>query len=145
MLDRTPTWIATPTGYLMVLRDGAKPLAELTELARQENLPSASFTGIGFLSEVTFGFYDFARKTYDPGSFRDVELITMVGTIAWQDGAPSIHAHGVVGDKSFATHGGHMLDMTVGTGSMEITILVHDRRLEREVDPGIQANVLNLR
>lgn len=145
MSDPIPTYIATPTGHLMVLREGAKPLDELAKLATAENLPSASFTAMGFLGEVTFGFYDFARKTYDPGSFRDVELIAMVGTIAWQDGAPSIHAHGVVGTKDFTTRGGHLLDMTVGTGSMEITVLAHDRRLERAVDPGIQANILSLR
>jgi len=31
-----------------------------------------------------------------------------------------------------------------GTGSAEITVIVHDRKLERKVDPEIGANVLKL-
>jgi hypothetical protein len=32
----------------------------------------------------------------------------------------------------------------VGTGSMEITLIVHQKRLERAVDPCIGANVLGI-
>ena len=43
---------------------------------------------MGFLSEVTFGFYDFGKKAFDPKTFRLVELANMTGTIAWQNGNP---------------------------------------------------------
>lgn len=40
--------------------------------------------------------------------------------------------------------GGHLLGLTVGTGSSEITVILHPQRLERFVDPAIMANVLGL-
>jgi predicted DNA-binding protein with PD1-like motif len=136
--------IKTSSGYLMVLREGDDVFARLEELAERERIASASFVGMGFLAEVTFGFYDFGKKAFDPKSFRQVELTNMTGTIAWQNGKPSIHAHGVVAGSDFAAVGGHLLALEVGTGSLEITIVVHPARLERIVDPVIQANVLQL-
>ncbi|AKT40972.1 PPC domain-containing DNA-binding protein [Chondromyces crocatus] len=135
-------YIRTPTGYLMVLRRGDDVLAHLERLAVLEQIPGASFSGFGFVN-ATFGFYDFARKTFDPRSFRDTELASMNGSIAWKDGVPVIHAHAVVTDRDFAAHGGHLLGLEVGTGSVEITILLHDQRLGRAVDPAIGANVMH--
>ncbi len=137
-------YIKTPTGYLMVLRNGDKVIAHLQRLAVVENIPSASFVGIGFMREATFGFYDFARKEFDPKTFDNVEMATMTGTIAWKEGKPSVHAHGMVTGASFVASGGHLLDLTVGTGSSEITIVLHPDRLDRFVDPAISANVLGL-
>jgi len=128
----------------MVLRRRADVHAELMTLAKQEDLPSASFVGMGFPSRVTFGFYDFDRKVYDPRTFENVELVTMTGTIAWQNGKPSLHAHGVISGADFAASGGHLLELEVGTGSMELTIITHEQRLEREIEPSIQANILRL-
>jgi hypothetical protein len=147
--DAAPTdlagkYVRTPTGYLMVLRHGDNVIAHLERLAVLEKIPSASFVGIGFMREATFGFYDFARKQFDPRTFRNVELANMTGTIAWKEGRPSIHAHGIVTDGTFMGSGGHLLGMTVGTGSSEITVVLHPDRLDRFVDPEIGANVLGL-
>jgi predicted DNA-binding protein with PD1-like motif len=137
-------YIKTKAGFLMVLRHRDDVLGRLSELAEAEQLASASFVGMGFVHRATFGFYDFGKKAFDPKTFYDTELASMTGTIAWQNGKPSIHAHGVVSDASFAAVGGHVLELEVGTGSLEITITAHDQKLEREIDPGIQANILGL-
>lgn len=137
-------YMKTPTGYLMVLRHGDNVLQNLEQLARDEHIPAASFVGIGFMSEATFGFYDFGRKQFDPKTFRNVEMANMTGSIAWKEGKPSIHAHGTVTDGTFHGAGGHLLGLTVGTGSCEITVTVYPQRLERFTDPEIQANVLGL-
>ena len=47
-------------------------------------------------------------------------------------------------DGSFVGAGGHLLGLIVGTGSCEITVMLHPQRLERFVDPAIGANVLAL-
>jgi predicted DNA-binding protein with PD1-like motif len=141
----TPTrYVKTPTGYLMVLRRGDDVIASIEKLADAEKIPSASLTGIGFLSDVTFGFYDFGKKQFDPKPFKDVEMAGMTGSIAWKDGKPSVHAHATVAGRDFAAAGGHVLSATVGTGSVEITVIAHDKRLERKVDPDVGANVLQL-
>ncbi|MDF2381270.1 DNA-binding protein [Nostoc ellipsosporum NOK] len=133
----------TPTGYLMVLRQGDSILQHLEKFAMDENIPSANFTGMGFVN-VTFGFFDAKTKQYNPKEFRDVEMSGMLGSIAWQKGKPSIHTHGVVTGRDFVAYGGHILSCTVGTGSLEIAITVHNKRLERERDEQLGANVLSI-
>lgn len=132
-----------PSGYLMVLTQGDSIFAELEQLALAENLPSANFTGMGFVN-IQFGYFDFKEKKYHPKNFDKVELASMHGTIAWQQGKVSIHAHGVVGDENFTARAGHILGAAVSTGSVEILITPHDKKLERIKDEALGANVLSL-
>ena len=143
MADASKT-VRTPTGHLMVLTEGDDLFAQLTALAQRDNIPSASFTGFGFAGKVSFGFYNFDKRDYDPGSFENREMTGIVGTLAWKDGKPSIHAHGVGGGPDFAVVGGHLLALEVGRGSLEVTITVHDKRLERTEEASIGANILRL-
>lgn len=134
----------TSTGFLMVLRENDDVLAQIENLAKTENIPSASFTGIGFAREATFGFYDFQAKKFNPKTFKKVEMGSLTGSIAWNEKGPSIHVHGVATDDKFDAYGGHLLSLHVGTGSMEIYITVHDKKLERKIEQPLNANVLQL-
>jgi predicted DNA-binding protein with PD1-like motif len=134
----------TTSGFLMVLTEGDDLFAELTALANAEQVPSASFTAFGFAGTVTFGFFDFERRTYTPGEFSEREMTGINGTLAWKDGQPSIHAHGVGGGPDFSVVGGHLLALTVGRGSLEVTVSVHPQRLERREEASIGANILRL-
>lgn len=136
-------YIKVPAGYLMVLRQGDNVLASIEQLAVTEQLPSASFTGMGFVN-ATFGFFNFDKKAYEPKTFTGVELASMNGSIAWQAGKVSLHTHGVVTDKEFKSYGGHMLEAVVGTGSVEIMVIVHDKPLDRIMEQPLGANVLSL-
>lgn len=137
-------YIKTPTGFLMVLTRGDDVLAILEELASREHVPSATFIGLGFAARAKFGFFDFKLKSYEPKEFFEVEIANLSGTIAWEDGRPSIHAHGTATDSEFKAVGGHLLELEVGTGSMELTILVRDTRLTRKTDPSVGGRVLQL-
>ena len=139
-----PRYTKTPTGYLMVLRQGDDIIARIEQLAERENIPSASITGIGFTRDITFGFYDFARKEFAPRTFHDMEIAGMTGSVAWKDGKPSVHLHASAAGRDFNSVGGHVLKAEVGTGSAEITLITHDKKLERKVDPGLGVNVLQL-
>lgn len=134
----------TPTGFLMVLRQGDNVLEHIENLAKTENIPSASFSGIGFASEVTFGFYDFNAKKFNPKTFKKVEMGSLTGSVAWNEKGPSIHVHGVATDEKFNAYGGHILSLHVGTGSMEIYITGNDQKLERKIEQPLNANVLQL-
>lgn len=136
-----PRYTKVEAGYLMVLREGDTIIQELEKFAVTENIPSANFTGMGFVN-MTFGFYDFEAKKFNPKEFTDVEMASMHGTIAWQDGKPFVHAHGTVTDSEFKAYGGHILSGTVGTGSVEIFIIVHDKKFERIKEKALSANVL---
>jgi predicted DNA-binding protein with PD1-like motif len=137
-------YIPTPTGFLMVLRQGDDVFARLAALMEQESIPSAVISGFGFARMATFGFFDFQKKEYRPKTMETLELTNITGTLAWKEGKPAIHAHGVAGDESFRTFGGHLLALEVGRGSLEICVTVIPARLERAVDQDIGANVLRL-
>jgi len=136
-----PRYTKVPSGYLMVLRQGDNIFQEIETLTQKENIPSANFTGMGFVT-MTFGFYDFKKKKYDPKEFRNMELTGMQGSIAWQKEKVSIHAHGTVTGKDFKAYGGHILSGIVSTGSLEIMVTVHDKQLERVKEEKLGANVL---
>lgn len=135
-------YIKTPTGYLMVLRQGQLVIPQIEKIASAEKIPSATFSGLGFV-EATFGYWDAKKRIFRPKKLRG-ELASLNGSIAWKEGKPSIHAHGVVTGRDFKAYGGHILDLVVGTGSVEVSILVNPQRLQRTVDPALGANVLQI-
>jgi len=137
-------YIKTATGYLMVLREGDNVIHAIENLAKQEKIPSANFTGIGFAEQATFGFYDFKQKRFNPKTLSKVEMGSLTGSVGWDGEKPSIHAHGIATDDRFNAYGGHLLSLKVGTGSMEIYITVNSERLERKVEQPLNANVLQL-
>lgn len=136
--------IKTPTGFLLVLRQGDDVMARLEDLMRDEDIPSAWIQGFGFVSHARLGFFDFERGDYDPGEFEQIEITSMTGTLAWKNGKPAIHAHASGGDRGFGVIGGHVLGLVVGRGSFEINVTVLATRLERRLEPEIGANVLQL-
>jgi predicted DNA-binding protein with PD1-like motif len=139
-----PKYIKVPSGYLMVLREGDDVFAELEKLAEMEKVPSASLSGFGFVN-AKFGFFNFNTKQYDPKEFTKVELTSLTGSIAWKDGKPSLHCHGTVAGSDFKVYGGHLLGAQVSTGSVEITITVFDKQLQRLTEDPPGANVLQLK
>lgn len=134
----------TASGYLMVLRESDDVIAAIENLAKHERVPSANFTGIGFASRVTFGFYDFKEKKFNPKTFNRVEMGSITGSIAWSNSKPSIHIHGIATDEKFNAFGGHILALFVGTGSMEVYINLNTQKLERKIEQPLNANVLQL-
>ena len=134
-------YVKVPTGYLMVLTEADSIFSHLEAFAIQEKVPSANFTAMGFV-DITFGFFNSSTKEYEPREFKNVELASMQGSLAWQKGKPSIHAHGVVGGKDFQAFGGHVLSGIVGKGSLEVMITTHDKRLERKFNEQLGANIL---
>ena len=133
-----------PSGYLMVLTEADSIFSHLENFAVQEKIPSANFTAMGFV-DITFGFFNSSTKEYEPREFKNVELASMQGTLAWQKGKPSIHAHGVACGKDFQAYGGHILSGTVGKGSLEIMITVHNKRFERVLNEELGANILEIK
>jgi len=136
--------IAVPNGFLMVFRQGDDVYPCIEAIMREERIPSASMAGFGFVAEARFGYFNFERGDYDAQTFRELEITGLIGTLAWKDGKPSIHAHATGGDRQFRMAGGHVLGLVVGRGSFELSVAVHPQRLERRLEPDIGANVLQL-
>lgn len=137
-------YVPTPTGYLMVLRQGDDAFARLSSLMREEAISSATILGFGFAGSVTFGFFDFETGNFRPRTMENLELTNLTGSLAWKDGEPSIHAHATGSDYSFKAFGGHLLALQIGRGSLELSVTLMPMHLERRLDPAIGANVLQL-
>lgn len=142
--DTAIRYIKVPAGYLMVLKQNDNVFEEIEKMAVKENISSANLNGMGFVN-VEFGYFNFKKKKYTPKKFDNAELASMQGSIAWQNGKPSLHIHGVTGDKHFKANAGHILSAYVSTGTLEITVTVHDKKLERKKDEALGANVLMLK
>lgn len=136
--------IPVPGGFLMVLRQGDDLFEHLNRLMSEADIPSASVRGFGFAGSIRFGFFDFSRRDYDPRDFTDMEVTGLTGTLAWKDGRTAVHAHATAAGRDFQAVSGHLLALTVGRGSFELTITVHGQRLERHFEENIGADVLRL-
>lgn len=139
----TTSYRKTDTGFIMVLSEGDDVLGSIEALAEKESIGGATFTGMGFI-EATFGFFNSKNKEYEPKEFPPMELASLTGTIARENGKPSLHAHGLVSGKDFSAHGGHLLKGTVGKGTLEVTVFTHGTELVRKEDPKLGAKAIEL-
>ncbi len=99
----------------MVRFDAREDLFEaLTAFARRHAIRAGSLVqGIGMLSKATIGYWDGTR--YVPEEIAvPHELIALHGSIAEEDGAPSLHLHAALGGPDHLVIGGHLLHATVG-------------------------------
>jgi uncharacterized protein len=138
-------YVKTPTGYLMVLKPGDDVSAHLSELAEREKILGGSVSGIGFLEEVKFAYFDVQTKEYISKTYNDVELTNLTGSLAWKEGKPSLHIHGTVAGRDYQAFGGHILDSRVGRGTLELYVTVFDKALDRIFDTEINANTLKIK
>ncbi len=138
-------YVKTPTGYLLVLKPGDDVSAHLSELAEREKIPGGSVSGIGFLEEVKFAYFDVQTKEYIAKTYNDVELTNLTGSLAWKEGKPSLHIHGTVAGRDYQAYGGHILDCRVGRGTLELYVTVFDKPLDRVFDTEINANTLKVK
>ncbi|WPU66710.1 PPC domain-containing DNA-binding protein [Peredibacter starrii] len=141
LLVSCSTMNRTKTGYILVLKEGDNVFKTVEEFVKKQEIQGATMFGTGFV-KVKFGYFKAEEKKYDEREMPPMELASFTGTIAWEGKEPSIHAHGVVSGEDFMAYGGHILDATVGKGTMEITILDHGQKLKRKEDKQLGAKVL---
>src|SRR5437588_7186050 len=80
----------------------------LLRFATENGLRGAHITSIGAFSEVTLGFFDRKKKSYQEIPVKEqVEVLSFAGNIAEKDGNPMLHAHVVVVKPDGSAHGQH--------------------------------------
>ncbi|HYY75335.1 MAG TPA: PPC domain-containing DNA-binding protein [Gaiellaceae bacterium] len=123
------------TSHLLVFESGDEVVSTLEAFAREHELTAARFTAIGAFSELTLGYFDWERKTYEEIPLADqVEVLTLAGDIALKGGEPSVHAHVVVGKRDGSAHGGHLLGARVRP-TLELVLVESPGHLRKEHDP----------
>jgi predicted DNA-binding protein with PD1-like motif len=125
-----------PKTYALIFDKGDEVVGELTAFfAMAHNLVGAHFTAIGAFSDVTLGYFDRTRKDYTKIPVREqVEVLSLVGDVARQQGEPKVHAHVVIGKADGTAHGGHLLAARVWP-TLELVLTESARTLARRSDP----------
>jgi predicted DNA-binding protein with PD1-like motif len=120
--------------FVVALEIGEEVVSTITELARELDLRGSSMTGIGAFQRVQLGWLD-----YEGGGFREnlvdeqVELLSLVGNIADEEGKPHLHAHVVVARHDATTRGGHLVEAVVRP-TLELVIVESPEHLQRRHD-----------
>lgn len=108
----------------LVLQRGEELIATLTDYAKVQNLIGAWLqSGIGGAGKVTLSFYDLDKHEYIDRTFDEpLEILSLQGNLAWVDGEPFWHIHGVFGRRDYSTVGGHVKQLDIAlTGELSIT------------------------
>lgn len=125
-----------PKTFVLILQTGDELAAGLAQFAEEQKLTDASFTAIGGLSSVRLAWFSWESKKYVPSVTLDeqVELLSLIGDVALQDGKSVVHAHAVIGKSDGTAHGGHLLEARVRP-TCELVLTESPARLQKFVDP----------
>jgi predicted DNA-binding protein with PD1-like motif len=125
---------------VLVLDAGEEAFTAISAFANATRLDAASLSAIGAFECVTVGWFDLAKRTYEPIEIDgQCEVLSLLGDVAkGDDGKPSLHMHAVLGMSDGACRGGHFLKGIVRP-TLEITIVETPARLRRRKrpEPGI--------
>jgi uncharacterized protein len=119
----------------LIFDTGEDPVAGLERYAAQNGLDASRFTAIGAFSEVVLGYFDWEKKDYERIEVKEqVEVLSLIGDIALQDGKPKVHAHVVLGRRDGSARGGHLLQARVRP-TLELILTESPTHLKRQYDP----------
>lgn len=121
-------------GTVLVFDSGDEVISTLTKFAREHRISAAHFTAIGAFSDADIGYFDWKKKDYLKNQVDEqVEVVSLIGDIALDDGNPKVHAHVVVGKKNGTTMGGHLLEAHVRP-TLELVLQDSAEQLKRKFD-----------
>jgi predicted DNA-binding protein with PD1-like motif len=131
--------------WILVLAPGEEAKETITEFAKKEKIRAASFVALGAFSRAVIGYFDWEEKKYMPIPVNSqVEVITLVGDIAEDEkGAPSLHAHTVLGQPDGSTRGGHLIEGYVRP-TLEITLTETPAHLVRKKRPELGLALIDI-
>ena len=102
---------------------------------RDQGLVAGRVTAVGGFAEAEVGWFD--RHTNDYRRIpvtEQVEVLSLLGDVATQDGRPALHAHTVLGRADGSTVGGHLLRGRVWP-TLEVIVSEVAPELAKRVDP----------
>ncbi len=125
-----------PKTFVLIFATGDEISSALSEFASEQNLADSSFKAIGALSHATMGWFDWETKKYQVAADlnEQVELLSLIGDIAVEDGKPKVHAHMVVARKDGTAYGGHLLGAHVRP-TCELVLTESPTHLQKRIDP----------
>jgi predicted DNA-binding protein with PD1-like motif len=125
-----------PRRFAVIFETGDELFEGLGAFVKRVGVESASLTAIGALASVRLAWFDWEAKKYRVSVELEeqVELVSLVGDVAENDGKPEVHAHVVVARSTGDALGGH-LRRAVVRPTCEVVITETEERLRKRVDP----------
>jgi hypothetical protein len=125
-----------PKTYALIFETGDELATGLNRFASEHKLAGSSFKAIGAFSSVKLAWFNWQTKKYQPAVVFDeqVELLSLVGDIALNDGKPQVHAHVVVGKSDGTAHGGHLVEAYVRP-TCEVILTESLQHMQKQIDP----------
>ncbi len=120
--------------YAIVFDKGDEVVEGLLSFAREKKVQASHFTAIGALSDITLGYFNWTKKTFDRVSIQEqVEVLSLMGNIVFDNGDPRLHAHVVIGKSDGTAHGGHLMEWHVRP-IPEVILVESPSHLHRKMD-----------
>ena len=125
-----------PRSYVLIFNSGDEVATGLKDFATKQNLADASFKAIGALGSVKLAWFNPETKKYQISVDlkEQVELLSLIGDVAQNEGEPMVHSHVVVGRSDGTTAGGHLLEAVVRP-TCEVFLTESPVHLSKAVDP----------
>ena len=134
MRSKLLTQSAAAKTWMLVFDDDDDVLPTLLAFAREQRIAGGSVMGLGGFHDVTLAFFDLQKKAYMPIPIHEqVEVMSLLGNIAQQQGETKLHIHCIVGKRDGSAHGGHLLAARVRP-TLELMVTDIGGSLERAVD-----------
>jgi uncharacterized protein len=121
--------------FVLVFAKGDEAMAGLHSFARGHGITAARFTAIGAFSDAKLGYFDRERKEYAEIHVREqVEVLSLLGDVAVENGEARVHAHVVLGRSDGSALGGHLLEAHVWP-TLEVVLDESPAHLRKRSDP----------
>lgn len=121
--------------FVLVFETGDEVMEELASWSSDTGTTTASFTGIGALSEAEVGFFNSKIKGYARMPvLEQTEVLSIIGNISLAEGRPRVHAHVVLSRQDGSAIGGHLFSARVRP-TLEVFLTVSPGDLTRTDDP----------
>jgi uncharacterized protein len=120
--------------YAVVFDKGDEVKEGLTRFAEEQRLGASQVTAIGAFQDAVLGYFDRAQKEYTKIAVHEqVEVLSLLGDVVIDEGAPSVHAHVVLGRSDGTTMGGHLLEAHVWP-TLEVIVTEAPEHLRKRYD-----------
>ena len=133
-----------PKTFAVIFETGDEVASGLGNFAKAHQLRAGYFTAIGAFQDVTLGYFDWDKKDYKRIPLREqVEVLSLIGDVALDDGTPKVHAHVVVGTADGMARGGHLLEAHVRP-TLEVILTESSGAMHKSYDPLSKLDLIDL-
>jgi predicted DNA-binding protein with PD1-like motif len=128
--------------YVVRLDPGEEVMAVLRDFAARRDIRGGYFQGIGAFSRVQLRYFDVRENRYTSNDLDEqVEVVSLLGSVARDGDAPVLHVHVSVADAQARSHSGH-LSAGVVRPTLELFLTAFPKPLRRRKDPATGLELL---